>query len=232
MSTIAPSGGWKILNSAIPAKVLLGFEYEIDNDEDEYNAPFDEETLALACPHYIWEFECLGCRDGWEIKSHVAPLHMHRPMIERFLGIADFNTCSNGHRNEGGIHINVSRNTFTERSHNKVFSFLHDPKNYDALFKMSKRSKDRWQNFCQQQPSSFYNQYYGIITSRKVFAFELRMFAAHPNLLIPAMEVADSLFRLAPQLDSDLTFDAWEQFTRNNPRYKGAHKLIHDTLGR
>ena len=75
-------------------------------------------------------------------------------------------------------------------------------------------------------PSS-YSFYWGIITTRKTYAYELRMFGAEPGLLIPALEFAHALFDLASQVDQ-LTITNIKQHIKRWKRYSHIHALIQD----
>jgi hypothetical protein len=135
---------------------------------------------------------------------------------------------------EGGIHVNISRTPYTTQYHEKVFTFLHCKKNYQTLLKLSGRYEQQFQENAAQYPKKTdlwgghtWRYYTGIITTRKTYAYELRMFGAQPELLIPALEFAHALFDLAPQVVR-IDWENLKQHIGRYQRYRNIHKRIKD----
>lgn len=65
-----------------------------------------------------------------------------------------------------------------------------------------------------------------IITSHKEYAYELRLFKAVPDLLLPALEWGDSLFMAAEAVSSELTWNNWRKFVSDRPQYKTLNNYL------
>lgn len=195
-------------------ELLLGFEYEIDRADD---------TQPKVPARYHARFEHIAnpCTYGWEFKSPVAPLSYHKQTVRNFLGKVEFNREPNGIRNQGGIHVNVSKEGVTGSTYQKVKGFLFDRNLRDTFLKISKRDAGQFDQYCTQRD----HWYYGVITDRKEYAYEFRMFAALPDLLLPALEMTDSLFELSRQTER-VTLDSWIGFVAGKKRYENIEREI------
>jgi hypothetical protein len=223
-ANVVPTGGWRIHNYKIPEPIIMGFEYEIQHRKDQNTKEFIERILPK---HYSYAYEFLDYRGkcGYEIKSSVAPLRTLKSEVERIYPLLELGPLS-AQESRGGIHINISRTRYTNRYYEQVFSFLHNINNYLFLFKLSNRSPEHFDENCRQQPL-YPSNYLGIITTRKSYAFELRMFGAQPDLLVPALEFAHALFDLASQVNT-LTIDNVKNHIKRWKRYSHIHNLITD----
>lgn len=221
---VLPTDGWRIHNYKTPEPIIMGFEYEVDHHHNERNDTLIRNTLPK---HYSYAYEYLsGTRKGYEIKSSVAPLRTLKAEVERITPLLELSPLS-AQESHGGIHINISKTPYTQRHHTKVFHFLHNTVNFSFLLSLSKRSVNHFRGNCKQTPGPYYGYYCGIITARKTYAYELRMFGAEPGLLVPALEFAHALFDLAPQVDV-LTIDNVKNHVKRWKRYSHIHKLIQD----
>jgi hypothetical protein len=180
--------------------------------------------------HFHVSYEGLGGGNGYEIKSAVAPLSIHKILIKRFLfPNVTFNDSPNGHNNNGGIHVSISRTDETNAQLRKVFSFLHSGMEKQLALALSERKLSTFNLFAKRRRVTqgmldvgAYHQWYGhynIINCENPDRFELRMFAAQKHLLLPALEMADSLFSLAKQVDK-ITTAKWMAFIGSKLKYK------------
>lgn len=221
---VLPANGWRIHNYKTPEPIIMGFEYEIDHNRSFNNDDLIQNTLPK---HYSYAYEHLsGTRQGYEIKSSVAPLRTLKAEVERITPLLELGSLS-AQESHGGIHINISKTAYTRQHHEKVFRFLHNIRNYAFLLSLSKRSVGHFQNNCLQVPGGPYSFYFSIITTRKTYAYELRMFGAEPGLLVPALEFAHALFDLAPNVDV-LTIANVKDHIKRWKRYSHIHELIQD----
>ena len=232
-----------------PNELFMGFEYEIDDGVKKHiftDTGNSKKTFSRNPPWTKLPTNYLVVEDYYkfEVQSPVAPLRIHRLQIRSFLNNTKFNTKSSENKNSGGIHINVERNNFTTRVSNNVFQFLHNPVYYDKFQKLSHRCSDsmiRWASNVKTL-NKFRNPEYQIklehlysntiwgnknliITAHKSYAFELRLFKALPHLLIPALEMGESLFHAADHVEAELNWDNWREYV-NKPRYKNLHNLL------
>src|SRR4051794_38289429 len=215
--------------------ILLGYEYEIDSPD--YGPPIavgwvgevDEELVRIHRPrnanyhpikdlprYYHLNYEPLGhSRMGYEIKSPVAPLSIHKVIIKRWLfPNVRFNSKPNGVHNRGSIHVSVSNNEHTSPHANKVFKFLHITMPRAFQHKLSERSLDTLNCYARQtkyadQHTAISNNanyswksHYAVINNENNNRYEFRLFAGQKHLLIPALEMADSLFQLARDVEA------------------------------
>lgn len=219
-----PQGGWKIANYKQPERVLLGFEYEIDTRQRSLHL---NALIAETLPnHYSWAFENIDHNNnyGYEIKSSVAPLMRIKSEIRSIWSII-CSPINNTGQNNGGIHVNVNRNEYTTSVYKKVFTFLHNPANEAWLMALSGRENRSFKLFSPCNVENDWDHYYGIITTRKTFAFEFRMFRANPELLIPANEFIHALFELAGRIETELTTENVLNFLSSFKRYASIYPL-------
>lgn len=187
-------------------------------------------------PNYFHvSYECLGATDGYEIKSVIAPLCIHKHLIKRvlFKGVT-FNHHPNGVKNEGGIHVSVNRDERTTALQEKVFSFVHNlPRK--TLKALSERNQETLDQFARSYPTDNsvhedgWCEHYSVINYENDDRYEFRLFAAQQHLLIPAIEMADSLFEAAEKIET-LTFDSWEQFIRSKLKYAAIAAHVKESL--
>lgn len=221
---VLPTDGWRIHNYKVPEPIIMGFEYEIQHSNDPKVTSKIKQTLPN---HYSFAYEYLSViSQGYEIKSSVAPLRTLKAEVERIYPLLELGPVS-ASSSDGGIHINISKTNYTKTYHNKVFQFLHNTSNFDFLLSLSHRRSNHFTGNARQLPSFSYDNYCGIITTRKTYAYELRMFGAEPSLLVPALEFAHALFDLASQVD-ELTIDNVKAHIKRWRRYSHIHNLIQD----
>lgn len=198
---------------------MLGLEYEVDRGP-ETSCPFDHHETEYGREGYS-DYETLsGSADGWEFKSAVGPLSFHKRALPKFIKLG--NLASRRTRNHGGIHINISKlNNQTSAIEEKVipiFTFLHDTTNRTFFRSLSERTRHMFDHYSPQS-SNHWDHYYGIITNRKYYAYELRLFKAEPYLILPALEMADSLFRMALQEPETIDLDTYRSFIYKKRRW-------------
>ena len=214
-------------------EVLMGYEYEIDNRK--YDTYAGRSTAPLPS-HFQGRFESLGGSMGFEIKSPVAPLQYHKLRAAILFQKLDFST---GTRNNGGIHVHVTRpdRRAIWPSHHrdlppvdaKIFEFMHDRNIKDKfLFPISGRTRYSFDEYC---GSSSWSAHYGIINYR-TDNYEIRVFKAKTHLLIPALEFCDGLFSYAYSKDKpfDITVDGLIAYFHRHKKYSGICKVIRDSL--
>lgn len=203
----------------------MGFEYEVDVNGVRKDS-LDTELKSLLPSHYSYAWEYIDCVSGYEIKSSVAPLRTLKrevAQIKAFFRHEEKNT----NRNNGGIHVNISRNDYTNQHRKKVFKFLHHQANYNFLQNLSGRSQNSFSSNSYQNGGDFCDYYCGIITTRKTYAYEMRMFKAQEYLLIPALEFCHALFDLAPKVES-ITIDNLKEHIARWQRYSHINALIEE----
>lgn len=225
---VIPAGGWRIHNYKKPDPILLGYEYEIDTHTSSNSL---EKLLNELLPkHYSYAYEGLGHSDGYEIKSSVAPLRTTKQEIRKLSPIIQWDIPS-PENNDGGIHINIARNSYTRAQVEKVFQFLHDLNNREWLLTLSERSESSFSLYSPPRGTNSFNwgRYYGIITTRKTYAYEFRMFKAKPHLLIPACEFIHALFDLAPQVEQ-LTTNNIKTYIERFDRYRSIRTLFNNAI--
>lgn len=224
---VVPAGGFTIANYKKPEGILLGFEYEIDTRvEERALRNLIKEKLPS---HYAFAYEPLDHSNnyGFEIKSSVAPLLRIKSEIHSIKDIINWPIYDPKH-NVGGIHINVSKTPYTNSVYQKVFSFLHHQTNKEWLLLLSKRTESSFNLFSPCHTD--WKKYYGIITTRKAFAYEFRMFKANPELLIPACEFIHAIFEFAGRTEDSITLDSLIGFIRKYKRYQSIFELMETTV--
>lgn len=191
-----------------PESILLGYEYENQVPQD----------LKQDIPKWFnqsWDpFNMHINAYGWEIRSPVAPLEFHRRVWNRYFnnGKFQFNREPSAEIPTGapygkpgghgaGIHVSVSKTTFTNARYPKVLSLLSD---HGTLQKLSGRSLNQYTKYVKN-----YNVVYNN-TNR----YECRLFTAHPDLLIPALEFTESVF-----LTNEDNYLGWRNFVEASDRY-------------
>lgn len=210
--------------------IPLGYEYEVHCHEANFptNFPYG----------FVTAYESLGGAMGWEIKSPVAPLYYHKYLLKKLPQIP-WNRHPNGTKNQGGIHINIEKTDNPPESRDSIYKFLQE--NEQHIFKLSYRSSNTFKTFAKLTDFAKYNptgqytlvsddpsHYYNILSSRKPNCYEFRMFAALPHLLMPALEMADSMFMLVRE--QDITWDSWTNYIKRWPRYRNIWGHVKETL--
>jgi hypothetical protein len=220
----------------------LYYSSQIKKKNESFKTPW-KGNLPL---FYQYDCDYTNSRPAFEVKSAVAPLSIHKLIIlQHFLPKCTFNRNPSGAGNGGGIHVSTSTNIHTRALKKKVFTFLHTA-DYGNLMKIGRRSVDQamWcrQQYPENHPAlsdSYWDDedefcfgdddHCGIINTSDGKRYEMRMFAAHPNNLLPAIETSDSLFSLAQEVD-EISFENWENFVTGKLRYKELKGHLHATL--
>lgn len=208
---------------------LIGFEYEIDSgsymDESD-TEPFDPQKVYK---HYYWTIEGTGIdTDCWEIKSHIAPLWHHKLTVKNFLKNTTFNENDNGDGNDGGIHVSITATNEVKRLTDKLTSLINQ-RNYKFFLSLSQRDYEQFNQWCPPQIDTFK---YSLLNTGKARGnvYEFRLFAAKPDLLIPAMEALDSMYTMARDTEVEITPQSWADYCRTKLKYKNISKLLDATL--
>jgi hypothetical protein len=212
---------WTVYKSTWRNDVPMGFEYEIQTAtrwRPKLPDIFKVEWELLA--YSGWD----GSVHGYEIKSPVAPLHYHKYLIRKH-NFKNIKWCRDP-KNKGGIHVNISRNIRNGlKRRDKIAEFALQ--NRDDMYLLSGRPEESFNEYANPTIDSYH--YYNFISTRKSEAFELRMFHAQPQLLLPALEFADSTFMLATE-DGAITIDKWIKFINRWPRYRNIAQHVRTTL--
>jgi hypothetical protein len=211
---------WTIYKSTWRNDVPMGFEYEIQTATRW--RPKLPDTYKVAWEGIAYNYG--EATYGYEIKSPVAPLHYHKYLIRKH-NFKDIKWCLDP-KNKGGIHINISRTIHNgERRRDKIAEFALQ--NKDDMCLLSGRPEESFNEYANLTVDS--RHYYNFISTRKSNAFELRMFHAQPQLLLPALEFADSTFMVATEAGA-ITMDKWIKFINRWPRYRNIAAHVRNTL--
>jgi hypothetical protein len=236
-------------------ELLLGYEYEIDSIDYGPPQPRNEWHNGSAyCNHTIkvpknfrgankdhpiktlpnffhLSYESLGRGNGYEIKSVIAPMSIHKQIIKRVL--FPNVTFNDDPRNAGGIHVSISRTPRTQACHERVFQFLHVDMPRPLQLKLSERTKHSFDQYARQvappptpyqydpfaPPRYSWSSHYAIINRENHNRYEFRMFHARKHLLLPAIEMAHSLFELATETKT-ITMENWTSFIKKKLKYQ------------
>ncbi|SHH47583.1 hypothetical protein [Bradyrhizobium erythrophlei] len=226
-------------------EVTMGYEYEntvpgrrtYTMTEEQRNSKLARDLVSQLPLYFKVEYEGFGAASGCEIKSVVAPLFLHKQFwLKKVSKIAFHMEENNNQTNDSGIHVSVSRTPFTTAQQTKVFGFLHDPANRPLFFKMSRRTTQSFNTNCPSNPKGntywdgraykyvhheppHWNDHYNMINTENRERYEFRLFAAHPTLLLPALEMCDSLFKFADIVDQ-ITFPTWRAYIARFKKYQ------------
>lgn len=225
-------------DSFIPALVTMGWEYEIDNP-DVYNGELYRQEVdrikAKVGPEFLFCCDGGGTRThggystyGVEVRSPVGPLFLAKAWAEKTKPFTLCNKNVSGNNNGGGIHVNISKNAFTKAQWSKVQHFMHDKTHFVTFHKLSNRTHQQFRSYAPQL-GYVGGEKYGIITAQKRYAYELRMFGAHPDVFIPSLEFSDALFRFAAGV-KEIKLDEFFTWVDKNPKYEELSKYINKVL--
>lgn len=214
------------------AGIPLGYEYEIHTNK---KPEFHKLPYGFHCEReYIHDSIF-----GWEIKSPVAPLFYHKYLFKKFPRLP-WNLKNNGPHNSGGIHIHIQKSSQHYQDRDKIVEFLSA--NKQKAYLISGRCSHSFEYYSQipecmnevdylddnydedliyDDPDSHYN----VLNTDHDNSYEFRLFAAHPKLLLPALEMADSMFCLVRE-KNEITWNTWLAFIKRWPRYKNIYKRI------
>lgn len=236
-----------------PNTLYLGYEYELHSPNfgpptgslntlswDQYDGYYVQRSQKSTnqCPikrlphHFHVSYEGLGSgADGYEIKSVVAPLSLHKILWQRLSSNIKFNTHPNGTLNQGGIHVSISRTDLTQPFAETVFTFLHQNAPIKALRQISQRANHSFLLFSQRLPQYQWHDHYAIINNENSNRYEFRLFAAQPHLMLPALEMADSLFHYARETNNQaITWNGWLRYVRSKKKYQELADHIAQTV--
>lgn len=241
MKRLSSPTSFPIYDTYIPCKILMGWEYEIDNPNITTLNQWGEEVSKIKAHlgkefqfrcdggHYIQESG--GYTNGVEVCSPVAPLFQLKHWALQLKPFTDKTKHHNGPLNGGGIHVNTSKTEFTNKQWPKIKEFLHNPKHYKILFKLSDRTQQTFNHNARQVLKECEYHKYGIITASKSYAYELRLFGAHSDTFLPALEFADALFRFAATVDV-ITPGAFFTWVDQHKKYQILSTYIHQKLSK
>jgi hypothetical protein len=183
-------------------------------------------------PNYFQvAYESLGGGRGYEIKSVIAPLKIHKLFITKYVfPNVTFNDHPNGSKNNGGIHVSTHRTRANVTDFNRVANFLHKTLKRGHAIKISQRIPRTFDQFSPQRPyDNCWGEHYNIINHQNHNRYEFRLFAAQKHLLLPALEMSDSLFTLAREVDA-ITMDNWTTFINSKAKYKHIAEHVEKVL--
>ena len=230
LKTVDSATCYPIYNTNIPAKVLMGWEYEIDIptvlNADSWRNKVNK-IRPVVGPEFTFTLDgghstLNGYTYGVEVRSPVGPLFLAKHWAKTLKPFTRECPHHNGPNNNGGIHVNISKNEFTKKVWPKVKDFLHNRKYYKLLFSLSDRSPRSFDLNACQGSTEFHT---GIITASKSYAYELRMFGAHTDTFFPALEFADAVFRFADIVDTIIPDDFFAWIDKQ-PKYAELSKYI------
>lgn len=226
-----------------PLEIAMGYEYEnYDPQCRSYDYPkrieLTQQMRTLVPNHFKVEYEPFGGRQsGCEIKSVIAPLSIHKLLAHKLLANVPLNLSENVITN-AGIHVNIDSSGAAHTVWKKVFTFLHERSEHDNFFKLSKRTRPNFDQNCPQRPTTlanmnrqWFSDHYNIINWQNTERFEFRLFSAHPTLLLPALEMADSLFKHAHDVDV-ITMASWRSYINRFKKYEHIKEHCIATLDR
>lgn len=239
MKKLISTTSFPIYDTHIPCKILMGWEYEIDIPGVDNRNKWGREVIAikkLLGEEFAFRVDgghYDGSRGmttyGVEVCSPVAPLYVLKQWAIQLKPFTDKTEVHNGPLNNGGIHVNISKTDFTNKQWPKIKAFLHNPTHYNLLFKLSDRSSQSFNHNARQALIGCESHKYGIITASKSYAYELRMFGAHSDTFLPALEFADALFRYAATVDA-ITPDEFFSWVDQHKKYQILAAYIHQKL--
>lgn len=245
---------------------LLGFEYEVDHIN--WTKPEKEELaqsninrsdfvqkkidfLIRKFPDYSLIFDGSHYEDsekygkfgsmGIEFRSPVGPLSANEFWANELIPYAEKqNTEFNGKHNNGGIHINIQKNDYTNKAAPKVFEFIHSPDSWKFIKQISKRGvtdnpsvthNERWKyakrRDIQDWNGGIVKNKYSLITGHKSYAYEIRLFGGHPTVLIPAIQFAHACFIMGYQTkDEKITVKSFIKWISTRKRYTELYNFI------
>jgi hypothetical protein len=203
--------------------IWMGMEYEIDlgdNDrEDFYDVEGYREVdgdMESYVPYAYYE------SPGLELKTAICSLEGHREGYQWLLENYNLDAVDGEDYNDGGIHINTSVDSIG--NFRSVYDHLHDKRNYKTFLSMSGRTSEQFEAWAGQYGWESRNGHCIIINSEKSDRYEMRMYRARTDLIIPAFEHVHSLFSLSTQVES-INLENWSNFIKDDPKYSNINKL-------
>jgi hypothetical protein len=189
---------------------MMGYEYEIEDHEglDPYEDDYDDEddvqnysyvktTYGVLPAGFELSYEYIGSSyDGFEMKSPVANLETHKRMWNRLIKRFDVSQPCTNHN--GGIHVNVSS---ADNAFPAAFVTLARL-NSNIFRRASGRSVGEYREWCSAVDE---RSHYHFFNRCKGYAYEFRMFKANPELMLPALELADAAITLCNPLNESNT---------------------------
>ncbi|HYF35913.1 MAG TPA: hypothetical protein VD994_11525 [Prosthecobacter sp.] len=205
-----PSAVWDIYHDTDdPAAPLMGWEYEMNGGPDpEYMGP-------------DWR----NSSDD-EYRSPVGPLSFHRRIaVPYFMEAVPEFDYGDSDEQDCGIHVHIQADHL---DYDHVYTFLHNRRHHKFFLELSGRLEDAFRQWTRQHGwmdwRSEENRYNRGIIAHRGKTHEFRLFHALPDLLMIALECADSLMRM-PR--AKITPQSWLDFMRGNPqRYQVAPSRI------
>ena len=195
----------------------LGIEYEVHlgryDDTSRLQRPTEYEI-----PDYKITYESIDDSNnyGYELKTmKTRSLYKYTNEIKRLTPFFRRNKHISGPMNGGGIHVNIS--PINAVFHKRCLNFLMGC-NEDFLLNLSGRSYDSFVKFSRIDHQT--SLYYHILSTRKQYAYEFRMFAANSYLVKPAIQMAHAMFSLAEVSDGDYTFDTFMTYINDTRIYR------------
>ena len=264
---IPSDGSYKFYDSKKgKSSFLLGFEYEVDHINwtekqkeklaygNMYRGDFAQkkmDSLRKKFPDYNLTFDGSHREDsekygkfksiGIEFRSPVGPLSANIFWANELIPYAEKqNTEFNGKHNNGGIHINIQKNGYTDKAAPKVFEFIHNPSSWKFIKQISKRGvtdnpsvthNERWEYAKRKDikdwPNKIVRDKYSLITGYKSYAYEIRLFGGHPTVLIPAIQFAHACFIMAYQTKEEkITVKSFIKWISTRKRYVELYNFI------
>ena len=250
--TVDLTTNYTFYNNDKPADITMGWEYEIDNPEinnegeteligyDSVNRKWtkfqqtiakelgDEFKFCIDGSHTYYKNGNMYNTLGLEVRSPVGPTAYAKMWARQLLPFTEVVKEHNGDFNNGGIHINISKNEYTDKRWERVRNFLHNPKYYSLLLKISDRADNKFRANAPQTGDG--NGKFGIITRGKRYAYEIRMFGAHTEVFIPAIDFSDAVFRYASDDVSVIKPDPFFSWIDSKRNYVNLSRYIHKKL--
>lgn len=216
-------------------EIPLGFEYEWQKYKGDWfiysrKEPNQEpNNCPIKLPDYFHVgYESTGWSNCAEIKSCVAPLRIQKILIAKLLRDNDLKNPGNKHSSgSSGIHVHIMRTERIEALASKVFNFFHDYGNKNFFKTISNRSANQFKEWCTMSGTHRewgenryqYMSHSAIINTERKATFEIRLFGAQPHALLPAVEMADAVFRMSDKVEG-INIENFNNFISKDRRYK------------
>ena len=210
-------------------EITLGYEYENPHENFDYSSPITR-TLNSKFPN-----TCRVSSEGgyMEYKNGVfnglkITLDNAKLFTDKLIELKHLNFSSNF-----GIHVHIKQ--FNKQEHaEKLFEFFHNFKYKDKFKNISKRNGNSFERWSKQQDMPFAKKHIksskslntilnwtgkgSIICYRQNFGtYELRLFQAHPTLIIPSILTLYSVYNLVYETtEPEITWELWEEYLLNN----------------
>lgn len=234
----------ELLGAKKDKDLLVGFELEVESaNEDPY---YGAKKLQLVMDNIYIKHDG-SIRNGFEIVTHP----MSYDYIKSYDWSPMFVLSKHGYKSYNtdscGLHVHLSRKSFTLLHLYKFMSFFYNPFNTNFLYKLSRRKEDRlnqWSSTSSYGDSSRFRKAiikdvkghrnsvgkYTACNNSHKDSVEIRLFRGtlHEDSLFGCIEFCVSLYYFTEfRKVGDVTYDKYIQWlSENKKQYPRAHLLI------